>query len=332
MPSLNSPLCFRPVYKDYLWGGRRIPELFHRAAPSGAVAESWELADREEGMSVVEGGPWAGKTLADLVAEEGAELIGMASPRGRFPLLIKLIDAAQRLSVQVHPHDDNAARTGGDPKTEMWIVLAAAPGAAIIAGLKPEVDEELFRCALSENRVQDLMNRIEVKAGDAAYVPGGRVHAICEGCLILEVQQNSNTTYRLYDWGRVDSDGRPRDLHIDRAMEVIHWDEGPAGLCRPEPLRGADGLRGALIQESPYFRVERWALERGAGLSCDGRTFAAVFSPQPLRASGGGEAIDAPGGRTVLFPAASESVRIEPAEDRAEVIVMTLPGPSVLSG
>ena len=175
------PLLFEPVYKDYLWGGDKILKTYNREAPPGIYAESWELSDRDDGMSVVANGPWKGKTLHELVDDLGPDLLGTgASVAGAktFPLLIKLIDSHKRLSVQVHPDDDTADRCGGEAKTEMWYILDAEPGAGVFAGLQPGVDEEAFQEALDEERFKEVLTSVPVRKGEAVFMPGGRVHAI----------------------------------------------------------------------------------------------------------------------------------------------------------
>lgn len=239
------PLRFIPQYKDYLWGGRRIAEHFNRPAPAGHQAESWEVSIRPDAPSVVAGGRLDGTRLADLYPD--------------FPLLLKVLDARETLSVQVHPDEAAAARHGGEPKTEMWYVLAADPGAAVYCGLQSGTDEAALRRALAENRVGDLLIKIPVAPGDAIYVPGGTVHAIGSGCLLLECQQNSNTTWRLHDWNRKAPDGQPRELHIEQALRCINWTGTAAARVAPRTIEPG---RTEIIN-SPYFRVERLDLTPG---------------------------------------------------------------------
>ncbi len=259
-PTWNQPLRLRPVYQSYIWGGDRIIHKYHRDLPPGIYAESWEVSDRPEGMSVVEGGPFAGRSLKDLVEADSMALLGRPALEGRFPLLVKLIDARERLSVQVHPDDAAAARWGGEPKTEAWYVLEASPGATLYAGWRPGTDRAAVEEAIRTGRIEDLLNVVPVRAGDALWIPGGRVHALGAGILLLEVQQNSNTTYRLYDWGRVGHDGRPRETHVVQALRAIRWHDAASPVCAPTPLEGPAGLQGARLVECPYFRVERWRI------------------------------------------------------------------------
>ncbi|MCA1808667.1 MAG: type I phosphomannose isomerase catalytic subunit [Kiritimatiellia bacterium] len=255
------PLPLMPAYKDYIWGGDRIPRRYQRDLPPGRYAESWEFSDRSEGVSVVADGPLRGRRLDELLAQYGADLVGADVATERFPLLIKLIDARERLSVQVHPNDMTAPLTAGEPKTEAWYVLAADADAAVYAGFKPGTDEQALRSALLQGRVADLLERHAVRPGDLIYIPGGLVHAIGAGCLLLEVQQNSNTTYRVYDWDRVGADGSPRELHLEQALRVINWTARPR-VIRPGPATPGERRR---LLETPYFQLERLAPE-GAGI------------------------------------------------------------------
>ncbi len=327
MTSPLYPLRLRPVYKDYLWGGDRIPRVFGRDLPPGIYAESWEVADRAEGMSVVTQGPLAGSTLQNLVRGLGLDLLGQ---RGRgcavLPLLIKLIDARQTLSVQVHPDNESAARHGGEPKTEMWYVLAADPGAFIYSGLQAGVTPEAFARGVAEHTVEQLLQRIPVKPGDAVYIPGGRVHAIGAGCLLLECQQNSNTTYRIYDFGRVGADGRPRELHLEQAAKVIHWDDHRSPLVQPRRVEATGSHERWEILVSPYFRMEQLRLTGACRMERDLQTFRVMFVEQGTVQIHGPYGVEsAPTGTTFLIPAACPELNLEPVSGPARVLLMGLP-------
>ncbi len=203
------PLKFEPVYKNYPWGGSRIPETYHRNVPAGIYAESWEISDHDDGMSVVSNGPLAGQALHDILKNNPGGILGTNVPGTRFPLLIKLIDAKQKLSVQVHPNDETAAHFGGEAKTEMWYLLGDNK-TQIYCGLNEGITKESFLQAVEDGTSGKTMRRVPVEKDSAVFVRGGRIHAIDTGCLILEIQQNSNTTYRIYDWGRMGNDGKPR--------------------------------------------------------------------------------------------------------------------------
>jgi mannose-6-phosphate isomerase len=320
------PLRFTPVYKDYVWGGDAIPRRFRRAAPPGMVAESWELSDRAEGMSVVADGPWIGQTLHALIGRHGADLLGARSTGDRFPLLCKIIDARERLSVQVHPNDADAARYGGEPKSEMWYILDADPGARLFAGLKPGVTRRTFEDAVRSTRMDALLESIPIAAGDAIYIPGGRVHALDRGSLIYEVQQNSNTTYRIYDWGRVGHDGRPRETHLAQALRVIDWKDPPARPASPTPLPSEPGNRRERMVASPYFTMDRLAISAAHEITHDGGSFQVFFCAEgAARVEYDGGIAALPLGVTLLVPASIRAFRILPESGPARLLHIMLP-------
>jgi mannose-6-phosphate isomerase len=265
------PLTFTPALKDYLWGGRNLEKLYgRRLPPDGPIAESWEISGHPNGLSVVDSGPLADRSLPEVLGALGADLVGTragwALERNKFPLLIKLLDAEKRLSVQVHPEDSYAlANENGElGKTEMWYILHARPGAQLILGLRRGVTPETFRRAVANNELDTWLNHLPVKAGDAVFVPAGTVHAILEGIVAAEIQQNSDTTYRIYDWGRVGADGKPRPLHVDKALEVIDFELIEPGTYQPTLVETEDGVTRQKIARSEYFVVEKVTLAPGA--------------------------------------------------------------------
>jgi mannose-6-phosphate isomerase len=320
------PTLLEPAYKDYIWGGSRIPERFGRALPAGIYAESWELSDRPEGMSTVMGGALGGVALSDLVAQFGQTLMGSGVCSAQFPLLVKLIDARERLSIQVHP-DDEAARQGlGEAKTEAWHILDAPPGGLVYAGLKAGMDAAAFRTAIRENRLEQCLNAIPVATGDTIFIPGGRVHAIGEGLLILEVQQNSNTTFRVYDWGRVGKDGKPRDLHVDQALQVIRWkDEAPVKVL-PGPSTERPGVKITNLVSCPYFQLERIEFADKFTVRHDGSTFHALFTMDArLEIRTDSSTVQVPQGRTCLIPAALKAYTLAPLKGNDRVLRISIP-------
>ena len=229
------PLILRPVYRRYIWGGRRFATALGRDLPPGDdYAESWELVDRGADQSVVAAGPLTGTTLGTLVRERAAELLGRRPPPPAFPLLFKFLDACRDLSVQVHPDDARAARlTPPDfGKTEAWYVVAAEPGSRIYAGLAAGMDARDFAAAVRAGRCGELLHAFEPRPGDCIFIPAGTVHAIGAGLLVAEIQQSSDVTYRLYDWGRTGPDGRPRPLHVEAGLEATTR-LGPVSPVRP---------------------------------------------------------------------------------------------------
>jgi len=323
MQNLNIPLRFHPVYQTYLWGGGKLRDVLGRTdTPDGIVAESWEVTDRPDGMSVVAKGPLAGKTLRELIELDPQALLGPVANAECFPLLIKVLDAARTLSVQVHPNDETAARYGGEAKTETWYILEADPEACVYCGFKETVSAEQFQEAILQNRLEPLLKKIPVKAGDAIFVPGGQVHAIASGCLLLEVQQNSNTTYRIYDWGRVDAKGRGRELHIDQALQVSCLEAESGSLQAAEEMPPLNGLPRERVVQSPYFLLERLTLADSATLP-GGQGFQILFAlDAPFSVSAGGERVAVPRGSSVLLPAAAEEAVLE---GTARVMRITAP-------
>lgn len=323
------PLLFKPVYRDYLWGGDRIAQRFGRKDAPACCAESWEISAHPEGMSVVENGPLAGTDLAALCKEHGTRVMGSACESDRFPLLIKLIDARARLSVQVHPNEDAARRYGGEAKTEMWHVLEAAPEAVLFAGLQPGVGPRIFHDAVVDKGVAALLRPVPSVAGKSLYTPGGMVHAIGEGNLLLEVQQSSNTTYRLYDWDRVGADGRARELHVQKAMEVIDWKAPAMGLLSPVPLPGpVSANRHTRLLRSDYFELCSVRLAEPERVSMDGTSFHALFVAEGsvrVGEEGSPEAVELPCGRSCLVPACNGSYVLAPLDGtEARVLTTTL--------
>lgn len=305
MNSLNIPLRFTPVYQPYIWGGEKLRTMLGRTdTPDGIVAESWEISAREDGMGVVAEGPLAGKAFKDLVEAYPGDVLGEGKG-DRFPLLIKVLDAAKTLSVQVHPNDETAAKYGGEAKTECWYILQADEGAAVYCGLQDGVTPEAFRAAIEDGTVEKLLTKLPVTAGDMVFVPGGRQHAIASGCLLLEVQQNSNTTYRVYDWGRVGADGKPRELHIEQALQVTNWDEPEATLTPPEPQESLAGMPRQKLVESPYFLLESLELDQQATLPSHPESFQVLFARDgSFSVTANGESVEVPEGSSVMLPAA----------------------------
>ena len=320
------PLVFKPLYTHQSWGGTRIASLYRRAATGDICAESWEIADREPDMSVVAGGPLRDESLNSLYRRMGHRLTGIAGGAKSFPLLIKIIDARERLSLQVHPDDESAKLTGGEPKTEMWYALRTEPGAYVYLGTQPGVDAREFAKALRERRVAEVLQRFPVKAGDVVFVPGGRVHAIGEGCLFLEVQQNSDTTYRLCDWDRVGPGQKRRPLHIRKAMKVIRWDDHAPTFVRPRTLENSkDVLREELLT-CPYFRMERLALNASHAFRNPGKSFHALFISQgAVDVIGGGVTQSLHAGTSCLLPAALRAYASAPRARPCEVLRISVP-------
>jgi mannose-6-phosphate isomerase len=248
------PLTFRPIFKERVWGGRNLERLYRKPLPAAVpIGESWEISDRVGDVSVIANGPLAGKNLHWLMENHTKELVGDAQPaNGRFPLLIKILDAEETLSLQVHPPAHKASELGGEPKTEMWFIADAKPRAELYVGLKRGVTRDEFERKIKAGEVTDCFHRVSVKPGDIMFLPSGRVHAIGGGLVIFEIQQNSDTTYRVFDWNRIGLDGKPRDLHIHESLASIDFED-----FEPSLISSASSNRpGAMpLVDCPHFKV-----------------------------------------------------------------------------
>lgn len=278
------PLRFRPLYQERVWGGRALADVLGRTLRSAQpVGESWEIVDRPEAQSVVQGGAWNGLTLRETISLHGAQVMGPAWPAEKpFPLLVKWLDCRERLSLQVHPPADVAPELHGEPKTENWYIAEAGHGSRLIVGLKRGVTRPQFEKAIADGTLEQCVHQFQVAVGDSILVRSGEVHAIDGGNLILEIQQNSDTTYRVYDWGRVGLDGRPRQLHIAESLRSIRWD-----AFEPSPVRAAP--TSGVIADCDEFLIRRVVLGPGERLQV-----AAGEQPRLLSVVAGRPATGAP--------------------------------------
>jgi mannose-6-phosphate isomerase len=328
------PVRLRPVYKDYLWGGDRIARRYGRTGAPAVCAESWELCDRVESSSEVVNGPLAGQTLRRLLTEGLAPAFYGSSGRFPFfPVICKILDARQRLSVQVHPPPAVAAELGAEPKSEMWVILDADPGARVYIGLQPDTNEAALRTSLKDGTVARLLTPHAVVPGDAFSIPAGTVHAVGEGCLIYEVQQNSTTTYRLFDWNRLAAGGRPRELHVEQALRSIAW--GPAvspRLASPR-LTWLNFRLGASIRQvldTPFFRIERLTLPGLCPCATQGETPHVLFVEKGrIVVDSARDSLPVPAGGTVLIPAGVREYGLAADGGPAVVLRTSLPGPDL---
>ena len=320
-----APLKFRPVVKQIIWGGRKLGKRLNKPIGDGDdYAESWEVVDHGEDQSVVDGGPCDGMTLGALLSTYGERMLGRGVPHHQFPLLLKYLDCNRVLSVQVHPNDEYAGKMSPPDrgKTEAWYVVDADPGALIYAGLKEGVDREAFGAAIEAGRTEDVLHSFEPAVGDTVFIPAGTVHALGAGLLIAEIQQSSDTTFRLFDWNRVDADGNARQLHLEQGLEVSDYTTGP---IRPRSLDPATGGWQTAVM-SDKFALQ--LLHRGVGeLPADDR-FKIVTVPRgraTLEGEGFSETLEA--GQTRLLPAIAPETTVTVA-DGGTVMAMTLPKPS----
>ncbi len=272
---------------ERVWGGRHLESLYGKRLPSAAlIGESWEIADRPEAQSVVHEGPLRGATLHELWCKHREEIFGNV-PDGpsrtgitRFPILAKLLDAQENLSLQVHPPRAIAQKLGGESKSELWYVAHAAPKARLYAGVKKGTTREVFRKALDQGKVEKHLHALELKTGDAIFLPSGRMHALGGGNVLVEIQENSDTTYRIYDWSRGKTGRTPRQMHLAEAMQCIDFEDVEPALLQPN---GESLVRNELFEiEKWEFGTERELTERGrfaiivcltGELECAGRKF-----------------------------------------------------------
>ena len=310
------PFVFQPIFKDRIWGGRELERLYAKKIPAGQpIGEAWEISDRPGDASVITNGPLAGKNLRWLMENHATEILGDAKPAagGRFPLLCKILDAREKLSLQVHPPASKAAELKGEPKTEMWFIADAAPDASLYVGLKRGVTRAEFEKKISDGTVADCFHRIPVKAGDTMFLPSGRVHAIGDGLVIFEIQQNSDTTYRVFDWNRVGLDGKPRELHIAQSLASIDFNDFEPKLV-PANYQLARNFKYRHLVQDPLFNVQEMVFETAGSLVLAGqllRIIAAVKGVVEVADATSKISIKLEPGQFGLIPASLKGVEIK---------------------
>jgi mannose-6-phosphate isomerase len=314
------PLVFQPIFKDRIWGGRELERLYGKKIPAGKpIGESWEISDRPGDAGVIVNGPLAGKNLRWLMENHAAEILGNAKPAaaGRFPLLCKILDAREKLSLQVHPPASKAAELKGEPKTEMWFIADAAPDASLYVGLKRGVTRAEFEKKISDGSVADCFHRIPVKAGDTMFLPSGRVHAIGDGLVIFEIQQNSDTTYRVFDWNRTGLDGQPRELHVAQSLASIDFNDFEPKLVETKFVADGKIQKRALVID-PLFDVEAWKLNSGANSFLKPKKLQIVaVTAGEIEIQSGATAVKLSAGQFSLIPASLERTEILAKSDAA---------------
>jgi mannose-6-phosphate isomerase len=314
------PLTFHPIFKERIWGGRNLERLYGKKLPPKVpIGESWEITDRPEGVSVIGNGPLAGKDLRWLVQNYARELLGKTSASGRFPLLIKILDCQETLSVQVHPPANVAAQLRGEPKTEMWYIADATPNAALYVGLRRGVKREEFEQRISDGTVAEALHHVTVKPGDAMFLPSGRVHAIGGGNVIFEIQQNSDTTYRVFDWNRVGLDGKPREMHVRESLASIDFNDYEPGLVTSRFSRNPK-LAVRYLVDDPLFQVNACRVKRGERFYLSGEVLQILaLIKGRLRVTYGDQAVELEAGGFVMLPASLGRVTIN-AETHVEFL------------
>ena len=313
MPESLSPLTFEPIFKERVWGGRKLATLFGKAIPPEVrIGESWEIVDRADDQSIVRSGPLRGKTLHHLWTNHRADLFGKVEGAPRFPLLLKLLDCAATLSLQVHPPAEIAGRFGGEPKTECWYVAAADPDSILHLGVRPGTSRSQFEEAIRLGNVADLTHRVKTSPGDFYFIPSGRLHAIGGGNLIVEVQQNSDTTYRVFDWNRRDEDGKERELHIEQSLASIDFNDIDPSSRQPD---------NKTLVASEYFDVQEWDLTSPREITPVSSFAIGVALRHAVKI---GESLFQPG-EFFLVPAKSSNRMIEAVDGQATLLRITLP-------
>ena len=310
-----SPLKFAPVYHTKIWGGRNLKKVFRRTLPDGQIGESWDVSTHKHGMSIViEPKHLAGYSLEKLCQLFPNEILSSNNPD--FPLLVKLIDANETLSVQVHPDNDYAFihENGEQGKHELWYVLAAKPDAEIIYGLKPGTTKAQFSFALKQGTITDYLNRLSVKAGDCFYIPAGLIHALGSDILVAEIQQNSDIVYRVYDWDRVDDQGNSRPLHIQHALEVIDFDFQPKALM----TKKSSNIDEVLIK-SQFFTVEKLIIKKEKLIKTNGFEIITNLN-QSINVVYGSNSINLLPGDSCLIPACCSQYNLVTTELNSEIL------------
>jgi mannose-6-phosphate isomerase len=298
---------------ERIWGGHRLASLFRkRTPPTATIGESWEIVDRPEAQSVVRNGAFRDRTLHELWVHDRKAVFGDRLEGPRFPWLIKLLDAHDQLSLQVHPPEKIATKLGGEPKTEFWYVASAIPGAKLHVGLRRAVTRDQFEQAVHDGTVANLVHSIDVKTGDSIFLPAGRFHGIGGGNVLVEIQQNSDTTYRVFDWNRVDDSGKPRQLHVDQALQSIDFNDIAPTLTEPD---------GEILLRDKLFEIEKWNLAAPRVVAPFGQ-FAIICCLTGLVRC---VDVDLRPGEFALVPAALQDRTIQPREDGTTLLRVTIP-------
>ena len=314
------PLRFKPYLREMVWGGEKIAPFKGIYTTRNRIGESWEISAVEGHVSVVENGPLAGKTLTEVMQEYGPQLAGrkvFEKTGAEFPLLIKFIDAKDNLSVQVHPDDAMASRIrqGLKGKTEMWYVVGADKGACLLSGLTQEITPEEYEEKVRDNTIMDVLARHEIHPGDVFFLPAGRIHAIGAGAFVAEIQQTSDITYRIYDYGRLGLDGKPRELHVEQAKEAIDYTVFPEYRTESSPSKNAE----TPLVSCKYFTTTLFDLDQTASknlsaldsfvvVMCVGGKGALVDN----ESDGSVHRMEIRQGETVLIPATSSTIEFHP--------------------
>jgi mannose-6-phosphate isomerase len=298
---------------ERIWGGRQLKTAFGKRLPPNAnIGESWEIVDRPEAQSVVANGPLKGKTLHELWTQDRQSIFGEVSEAARFPLLVKLLDARESLSLQVHPPERVAEKLGGEPKSEFWYVAVADPDAKLFLGLRESMTRNQFEESLRAGTAADHVHTVRVKSGDAMFLPAGRLHGIGGGNLLVEIQQNSDTTYRVFDWNRVDDKGNSRQLHLNEALQCINFNDVQPQLLQP---------KGELLLKNKLFEIQKWNLDSPREIAPHGHFAIACCLSGKLTCGN----VDLAPGEFFLIPAQLQDRQLKPLGRRTSLLRVTIP-------
>lgn len=320
------PFRFEPIFRQYIWGGRRLGEQLGKSiGGEGRYAESWDVVDHGSDQSIISNGPLVGQSLAKIGMSYGNDLYRSGGRYDRFPLLLKYLDCNRVLSVQVHP-DDAYAQQMSPPdfgKTEAWYILSADPGSVIYAGLNEGVGPDDLRDACTSGQAENVLHKLHPKAGDCVFIPAGTVHALGSGLLVAEIQQSSDTTFRLFDWNRVDDNGQSRPLHLDQAIEVTNYDRGPVRFQTPQPLESAGAER---LVDCDKFLMDRFAGTSETRIGGDGRfhILTVVMGKTQIRCADQ-PAMELSLGETTLLPASVGAITLTGQTEDTIVLRMSVP-------
>ena len=310
---LTQPLVFEPLFMERVWGGRRLETLYGKRLPSAAlIGESWEIVDRPEAQSVVHDGPLRGETLHNLWRKHRKASFGNVADSARFPILAKLLDAQENLSLQVHPPAKIAKKLGGESKSELWYVVDAAPKSRLYAGVKKGTTPALFEKALEQGNVEKHLHAIDVSMGDAIFLPSGRLHALGGGNLLVEIQENSDTTYRVFDWNRVKKGRARREMHIAQAMQCIDFGDVEPGLLRPS---------GESLVANELFEIDKWSVGAEREIAEPGRFAIVVCLTGELACAGR----QFKPGDFFLVPAELDDRAVRPLGENVSLLRVMLP-------
>lgn len=304
-------LKLTPAFKDYLWGGTRLRDDFQKDCDFDKIAESWELSCHKDGPSTISNGEFKGLTLSEYIEKAGKSVLGTDCEKfDNFPILIKLIDAKDNLSVQVHPDNEYALRVEGEyGKTEMWYIVDCDEGATLLYGFKDTISKNEFAQRIADNTLLEVTNAVPVKKGDVFFIQAGTLHAIGKGILIAEIQQNSNTTYRIYDYGRVGKDGNPRELHVEKAKDVT--DLCPAKAYPETPVEQKDGYTSKLLSSCDYFTTYAIDVESKAVLEADEKSFVSLLILEGEGKVIGDDTVEFRKGDSIFIPAGTGKFAVD---------------------